>query len=370
MDDKDSAQSTPGSTLGDVVASKGLLGVLKDAGRSTMADPDKHAKVLHEAKAHHMVKKEFPDTPKPRAMGAKLGHHIADGDHDKAGEILAGHPLTGLVGKNHMKSVMGHMSEPMMSQEPHPKAFRSSVDYLVSAQRGKDLINKSVSGLFEGSKSKTEHNPAHIKDLKEHIEHLSSNPSAMLDIGGDLGHYLPGHNAEIAALSANAVQYLSSLKPMNTQESPLDSVLKPSKAAVASYDRQLGLAQNPLMTLQHAKDGTLLPADVATLQIVYPQLHKSIVDQIGQELINAKDKGQKIPYKMRSSLSLLLGQPIDSTMTAGSMQAIMAANGPAQQANQQEKSGTKAPATALKAADKANKMEETPLQKRQIDKKP
>lgn len=363
------ADNAPDSTLDSAVASKGLLSVMKDSGNSNMQEPEKHTKILHEAKAHHMIKKEFPDTPKPRTLGAKLGHHIASNEHDKASELIAGHPLTGLVGKTHMKSIMGHMAEPMMSQDPHPKAFRGAVDYLASAHRGQDLIDKSVSGLFNSKSPKMEHNSIHINDLKQHIDSMSANPQSMLDIGGDLGHYLPGHNAQLAALSASATQYLSSLKPKNTQESPLDSVLPPSKAQVHEYDRQIGIAQNPLMALQHAKDGTLLPADVATLQMVYPNLYKSISSKIGEQLIDAKDKGEKIPYKMRSSLGLLLGQPVDSTMTTQSMQAIMKANGP-NMGGQQPKQGTKAPATALKAADKANKMTETPLQKREIDKKP
>lgn len=359
----------PASILDNAVASRGLLGVLKDVGKSTMQEPDKHSKILHEAKAHHMIKREFPDTPKPRTLGPKLGHHIAQGDHDKAAEIMAGHPLTGLVGKTHMKSIMGHMADPMINQEPHPKAFRGAVDYLASAHKGQELIDKQVSGLFGKGHAKLEHNSSSIKDLKEHIDHLANNPESMLDIGGDLGHYLPGHTAQIAALSAGAVQYLSSLKPNNTQDNPLDAVLEPSKAQMSAYDRQLSLAQNPLMTLQHAKDGTLLPADVATMQIIYPTLYKSMTDKVGQEIIEAKNKGEKIPYKMRSSLGLLLGQPVDSTMTTQSMQAILKANGP-NMGGQQPKQGTKAPATALKAADKANKMTETPLQKREIDKKP
>lgn len=359
----------PDSALDNAIASKGLLSVLKDSGNSNMQEPEKHAKILHEAKAHHMIKKEFPDTPKPRTLGAKIGHHIAEGDHDKASDLIAGHPLTGLVGKTHMKSIMGYMAEPMMNQEPHPGAFRGSVDYLANAHRGQDLIDKSISGLFDHKSAKMEHNPAHINDLKQHIDSLSANPQSMLDIGGDLGHYLPGHNAQLAALSASAVQYLSSLKPLNTQESPLDAVLPPSKAQMHEYDRQVGIVQNPLMALQHTKDGILLPADIATLQMVYPNLYKSISSRVGEQLIEAKSGNNKIPYKMRSSLSLLLGQPIDSTMTSQSMQAIMKANSP-NQGSQQPNKGSKAPATAVKAADKANKMTETPLQKREIDKKP
>lgn len=352
----------PALTVGHVASSKGLLGILKDVGRSTIQDPDRHVRVLREAKDHHMVKKEFPDTPRPRTLGGKIGHHIANGEHEKAAEVISGHPLTGLVGKSHLKSTMGQLSGPMMSQEPHPSAFRGSVDYLSSASKGKDTLDKQVKNLFGNDKSVLKPDVKSRDELKSHLSAIAGNPNSLLELGGDLSHYLPDHSAQVTAISGNAVTYLNSLKPTNTQESPFDTVLEPSKTAISNYDRQVDLAQNPLLVLQHAKDGTLLPNDIATLQTIYPSLYKSIVDKIGEHIIDAKTK---LPYKMRSSFSLLLGQPLDSTMTTQSMQAIIASAAP--RAIQGPKKN--APATTLKAADKANAMLETPQQARLINKK-
>lgn len=358
----------PSVTLGHSASNKGLLGLLKYAGNSTMQDPGKHIKVLQAAKDHHMVKGEFPDTPKPRTMGGRLGHHIAEGNHEDAASIISGHPLTGLVGKTHLTDIMQQLGHPSVTQEPHPAAFRSSVDYLAGAARGKDALDRNIKSLIDGNSSKVlvEHDSHSIENLKEHLDKISANPAMLLDAGGDLGHYLPDHTAQLAATVATATTYLSSLKPMNIQNSPLDAVLKPSKVAVATYNRQLGLAQNPLMILQHTKDGTLLPTDIHTLQTIYPSLYKTIVDKIGDQLINATTKDTVIPYKMRASLGMLLGQPLDSTMTTGAMQAIIASAMPKSGGPQPKKGSS---ATTLKAENAANKMAETPLQARQINKK-
>ncbi len=355
----------PETVMSHHAAHKGLAGLLKDVGRSSMQDPDKYHKVLNEAKDHRAAMASDPETPKPKSLGGKLGHHLLNGDHEAAADTISGHPLTGLVGKSHLRESMKHLAGPIMEQESHPAGLRSSVDYLSTSFRGRDSLNRSVENLIDGKGRIVEHNQKSTEDLKKLVDEMSANPEALLNVGGDLGHYLPDHGAQIAASTGAAVQYLNSIKPLNTQSAPLDPVLPPSKAAMANYDRQVTLAQNPLLILQHAKDGSLLPTDIATLQTIYPKLHQSIVDKVGQQIIESTSKGSKIPYKMRSSLSMLLGQPLDSTMSQSSMQAIMKSSLPPQKPG-----GKPAPATALKAQDKANKMTETPLQKREITKKP
>lgn len=358
---------TPRAVMGHHVVAKGLTSLLKDVGRSSMQDPDKYHKVINEAKDHGQTLTLDPETPKPKSLGGKLGHHLVSNDHEAAAATIQGHPLTGLVGKSHLKESMQHLAGPILTQESHPAALRGAVDYLAHAFRGRENLDKSVGNLIDGKGKIYEHNPKSTEELKKLVDEASSNPELLLDVTGNLSHYLPNHSAEVAATTAAAVEYLNSIKPLNVQTAPLDPVLKPSQASMLAYNRQVSLAQAPLLSLQYIKDGTLQPTDIATLQTIYPDLHKSIVDKVGQQVIESTSKGSKIPYKMRSSLSMLLGQPLDGTMTQSSMAAIIKSANIPNRANQQ---GTKAPATALKAADKANSMTQTPLQKREITKKP
>jgi hypothetical protein len=349
-----------------VAISKGLSGLLNNVGASTMQEPEKYHKVIAEAKESYANRQQNPESPTPRTMASKLGHHLAQNDYDEAGEAINGHPLAGLVGKTHLKAAIQHLGQPLIDNESNPAAFRGSVDYLSNAIRGGDTLTKHIDKLLD-AKSKIMPDQDSIESLKDSVSDLANNPSKMLDIGGNLNHYLPDHGVQLAATAASAVTYLNSIKPLNIQASPLDPILPPSESAMGAYDRQVSLAQNPLMLLQHAKTGMLLPSDIVTIQTIYPKLYSSMVSKIGQQMIDKQAEGRQIPYKMRSSLGMLLGQPLDSTMSTRSMQAIKAVNGPV--VNQPPPAKHKAPATTLKAEEKANKMTETPLQARQIDRK-
>lgn len=347
-------------------AHKGLLGLMKDTGRSNLQDPDQHIKMIESAKQHHDARIQDPNLPKPRSSAGKLGHHIASGDHEGAAEELAGHPLAGLVGKQNMTQIMSKVGGPMMANPANPKALRGSVDFLHSAIKGEQSLDKNVKDLVMDKNFKIQPDKR-VDDLKAHIDDLAANPSKMLD-SGDLGHYLPGMDASLAATTATAVQYLNSLKPLNSQSSPLDEPLKPSKSQVATYDRQVNIAQNPMLVLQHAKQGTLLPQDLATLQTIYPSLHKNMVSKINEQLLEAKAKGKNIPYNMRSSMSLILGEALDSTQTSKAMQAILNSSLP--KSTQPTQMGNK-PGTMTSVAYQADKAVEqqtlTPLQARQIN---
>jgi hypothetical protein len=66
------------------------------------------------------------------------------------------------------------------------------------------------------------------------------------------------------------------------------------------------------MVLQHIKDGSLTTKDMNTLMNVHPDMYKQLQSQIQTAMLDAK---APVPYKQRLSMSLFLGQPLDSTMT-------------------------------------------------------
>lgn len=360
----------PAHTLGHHVVTKGLLGLLSDTGKSSLQEPEKHDKILSAAQEAHANMTSNPETLRPRTSGGRLGHHMAEGDHDKAAAAVNGTPLAGLVGKNHLPKALSKMTPGMTTQPPNSQAFRGGVDYLTAASKGENLMDKHIDNVITGKGSLPIHmDPGTIDKLKQKIDELAGNPSLLLDSPGDLGHYLPEDSTQVAATSAAAVNYLNSIKPLNQQKSPLDAVLPPSKSAVSDYDRQVGNAQNPAMLLQHAKNGTLIPTDIVTVQTVYPKLYQSLTNKIGEQIIDITSKGHKVPYKMRSSLSMLLGRPLDSTMSSDSMQAIIKSASPKSNSPQSKQGKTGETAVSQKAINKADSMTATTLQARQIDKK-
>jgi len=341
-------QIHPSVALGHAALSHGLLGLLKNVGRPNMANPEKSHKTLDKAKAH-----------------------LNERDHEKAAEAMHESPLAGQAGKENLKKIVGHLAPAIMNNEPDPEALRGSIDYMNSAVRGHDSLENQFGGAITKDKMSIDPDNEGVDKLKDFLQSVKEKPEQLLDIGGKLGHYMPDHAAGLGAMAATGTQYLNSIKPMSSQGAPLDDVTPPDKGQMAAWNRHLDIAQKPQRILQHIKNGTLLPQDLLTLKTIYPGLHQSMVEKAGEALIDAKTKKKEIPYKQRASLSLLLGQPLDSTMTPQSMQAIIRSAGIQQAQVRQEQAENKKKATGveLKQINKVNEMYETPSQQRQLDRR-
>lgn len=336
----------PEVTLGFAGVAHGLLGLIKNVGHANMVEPEKHHKTMDKAKAH-----------------------LAGNDHRKAAETLHGHALAGSASKDNLKHIMRRLGPAVHGSAHNPQALRGSIDYLNSAIKGHNSLDGHMKNVIGKGKLSIDLDEKSVESLKDHLDDLQENPAKVLETGGSLGHYLPDHAAGLGALTATALHYLETLKPTETKIAPLDESQPPDKMEVAKYERHLSIAQQPLLVLKYVKDGTLLPQDLSTLQVLYPALHDSIIEKAGEALIEAKDKEEEIPYNQRQSLSMLLGQPLDTSMTPLGMQAIMKSAGIQQMAKQQVQQQKKATSVEMKAIDKANSLYETPLEQRQIDKK-
>lgn len=340
-------QEDPSMALGHAGVHHGLSGMLKSIGHSKLAEPDRHLKTIY-----------------------KLKDHLAAGEHDKATDLMHEHPMSGGMGKTNLKDSIARLHKPLMQNDANPDALRSSMDYLNSAAKGHEALKSHSNSLFGDKKSQpVEPEEALRETLKSHLDELQMNPEKMLDVGGSLAHYMPEHATQLSAALATSVDYLNSIKPKPVQMGSLDVVIKPDKAAEASYHRQLDIAEQPLLVLQHTKDGTLLPQDLQTLQTIYPGLHKSMVSKAGEALIEAKSKNKPIPYRQRQTMSMLLNEPLDFTQTPGAMQAIIKANAGSQQAQQSQGQPKKATNVELKQINKTDALAQTPLEARQIDNK-
>lgn len=333
----------PEETLNESISHGGLLNVFKNLGKAGLTNfASKHHTALHSVKD--------PNT--------KLGKHFASGNYDKAAGSLQGSPLVGQISGQNLSPMLQQLHPAMQVQEPHPEGFRSAVNYLNSAKKGSNSIQEAVSSLFDAKKIKGIQNKGGIKPLSEHIDALTLNPSAIIDIGGNVGHYLPDHTAPLGALAGRVVDYMNTIKPKNTSTGPLNNPIPPSKSAEASYNRQLSIAEQPLQILEHVKNGTLIPQDLTTLTTLYPKLYQKLVSSIGQSFIDGK---KEIPYQLKMSLSSFMGQPLDATLTQPGMQAALMANTPKAPP---QPPGKKKPSseTALKQQEKNNSLFETETQ--------
>lgn len=334
------------NAIGMAGVSQGLLSLLTQTGHAKLADPDSHIQKIH----------DLQNTP------------------DDMATTIHEHPLAAGASKKNLIPIMQRLGNPILNGHPHPEGLRSSIDYLNSSIKGEGELDHHMGKLLGTPKAsdRIEENEGAREKLKTHLEDLKEHPEKMLNIGGSLGHYLPDHSASLAYHSAQATQYLDGLKPQTQQLAPLDTAESVDKMAQASYDRQLDIAEKPLLALQHLKDGTLIPQDLTTVQTIYPGLYQSMVKKATEALVNAKTKETEIPYKQKMTLSMLLGQPLDFTQSSMAAQAIIASAIPQQQAQAQKpmkSSHSKSGATAatLKQIDKVDELYQTPLEARQIN---
>ncbi len=298
------------------------------------------------------------------SAGATAGATIGGG----IGSLI-GHPAFGAyVGKNALAPIMSALAKPFAEKAINSTALKSTVEYAANIMKGDRILNDSVKNLFKTGevlpRSMMPTDKSRDK-VQKSLDHVEKSPDNMMQVGGKLGHYLPDHGSAASQMATIAQRYLDGLKPKPSIMGPLDNPIPPDKAAMAKYIRQLDIAQQPLLILQHVKDGTLQAQDVATLNTIYPGLHSKIVNKVTDEMIQAKAEGQHINYSQRMSLGLLMGTPLDATQNAASMQAIIHSVQMQPTAPQQHKQSGGIPAKSLKTMEKVNDMYQTKLQARE-----
>lgn len=270
------------------------------------------------------VDKLWSDVP-----GSAAGLVTALMTHNPLGFLIS--PLVKLMGRDVPDAVRLSLLKFASSGAPvDAGAFKSMVDYLSHVSDGQTLINKAVKSLVKGGASvipsKLIPDERRLEKLDQHLQKMAQNPGNLIGAGGKMGHYLPDHGSALGKTAAQSVQYLNEMRPRSTQSSPLDSKIEPSKAETAAYHRQLTIAEQPLVILEHIQNGTVIPQDVHTMQVVYPGLYRQLSNKIHEAVIETASEGKNIPYEQRMGMSMFLATPLDSTMTPMGIQSHQIAN--------------------------------------------
>lgn len=222
------------------------------------------------------------------------------------------------------------------NQQADAAGFKAMVDFVKNTIKGENLIGKTTKNVFKSGAQVLPQalfpSQTHTDRLDKQLKALQENENGLLDIGGKVPAYLPKEGTALAQLGANAVNYLNSLRPAPAKQSPLDPEPQVTPEQKNAYVRALQIAEQPLVVVEKIKDGTLLPQDMMTLKTVYPALYTKLASQLTQNLMDAVSNDVKVPYPTRMSLSLFLGQPLDSTLLPMNIQAaqIQAAIAPMQ----------------------------------------
>jgi hypothetical protein len=244
------------------------------------------------------------------AIGGGVGAFVG---HPAIGAFIGDRALTPFI-----SSVLPTFIKPIMERGANAEGFKAGSNLLMAALRGDTALNQGVKALFNaGSSALTEQKEMGSKDkdkLKARLDELANDPSSLMQTGGQSGFYHPDHATKLSENASRSVQYLNSIKPKDTQQSPLDKTIPPSDSVQRAYDRNLDLAQNPMLSFKHLKDGTLSLNDVNTIKNTNPGWYQLASQKIVKEMTNAAANGKPIPMDQRISLSKFLGQPLDSNL--------------------------------------------------------
>lgn len=207
--------------------------------------------------------------------------------------------------------------------------------------------------------------------ISAEIENLgATSPQELLNNSKQNGinHFAPNISPHLTSAAGNALGFLQSKLPDKGNDL-LDDYSEPSdldKHRFMTYHR---IVSDPASVINHIKDGTLNGQHMEAIGAVYPDLHQEMKAKLLEHLADLHADGGKLPYHQRQSMSLFLGQPLDSTMTQQASQAIINSAGVQQAQRQQAKAPKKASGVELKQINKVDALYPTPLQARAIDRK-
>jgi hypothetical protein len=193
--------------------------------------------------------------------------------------------------------------------------FASMAKIAKIAISGENKLNNAVEGVFKGGVDIAEPSKAELAKLSDHVSKLNEKPEGMLNIAGDIGHYMPEQAAIISMAGMRQQKYLQSLVPRTSPLAPLDSPLKVSKEDEAKYNNALKIAEAPGLILKAVGEGSLTTQDMQHLQNLHPELMQVMQQRLLTQLQEHKAKNGTIPYKTQLSLSAFLHEPLTTNMT-------------------------------------------------------
>lgn len=327
------------------------------------AEKIQSAKVIQDAISQI---KGIKDSGTPGGLG-RVFKHVGAGALGAVGFLMGHNPVSGAIvgelaqrlSKDAPEAIKLGLLKFMGNDQPvNAAGMKAMVDYIHAATKGEVALVKATKAVFKASSDvlKADLIPGQrdrekldktVTQLQEHPDKVAQRAGS-----GQLGHYMPDHQAALTQASTSALQYLQQLKPRPFQPSPLDRPIDPTPAQTARYNRALDIAQQPLVVMQHIKDGTLQMTDLQDLKAMYPTMYTRIAQKLTSEMIGKHANEEPIPYKTKLGLSLFLGQPLDSSMMPNNIMAAqpMPASQPPQTPSQGAKPTTKASTTMNKNA--------------------
>lgn len=171
-----------------------------------------------------------------------------------------------------------------------------------------------------------------------------------------LSAHAPETSAAFASAAIRATSYLASMLPPHPRKMSLlpqprkDS--EPAPEDKARFVRVFNAVNDPVSILSRANSGSITRDEVDGVAATHPKLLTQIRSQV-TAAIGDMEPGATMPQSRKEAYSILLGQPVDETVSgrfAESMQSAYAAPPPPKGPKPEKKTGAGAPKREIKTA--------------------
>lgn len=209
--------------------------------------------------------------------------------------------------------------------------------------------------LYKFSQNKKQDEYSAYNEYAKKLDKYASNPEMYLqEINAkhtELSREIPNIVANSEVKGINAINFLNSKMPRPKSDMGLiQRQYQPTPQQLAKFARYAEIVENPRKAIEHLKAGTLTKENVEALKAVYPEIYKQVVSQASGYI----DKyGAKLPYSKKVQLGIMLGLPVDSSMTTKSMRNFQLSFSPQQPQGQNAVNST---VGGMKELNKANRL--------------
>jgi hypothetical protein len=287
------------------------------------------------SKAADFIAHKFAPQALGTAAGASVGGFLAGPTGGAIGALLGKEALAPFF-----NSVLPSLIKFLGSKPANAPAAKAAVDLVTAAAKEQLSLNKAVKEVFKVLPSRVDLTPHNTGKLDKELLKFQKNPSALLDKPQPAAsYYMPDHISALDQATARAFTYLNSIRPVTDKQAPLDSSAPVDAVRKAEFQNALVIAQTPTVVLDKLRAGVLTQQDLNHLTAMYPGLYSSMKTKLTDQLVTMGTKKEAIPYKLRNGLSLLLGQPLDSTMMPSSIVAAQSTSRANREAKQNQQGG-------------------------------
>lgn len=250
--------------------------------------------------------------------------------------VASGNPLSvgGIyAAKKFAESDIRRQLQILADVERRSKSLNSSIDKAVNgfaktAGRAKVAAKvMSTKALVKYSyatperKKKISSKKEAFSKLTDDLAYLQANPEKLAEralIGTQkLSVAAPKMAQAVRERMVNTVSFLHTKLPKdpNPGHGQFAREWEPSSQELAKFERYLEAAENPMSVIDDLQSGTITREAIETIQVLYPELHSTIITRT----LNAV-KNQKLSYSQKAQMSVLLDIPLDSSLTPESIQ--------------------------------------------------